>query len=67
MDTPLVKAIREAYRSGQEDEALEPMVVADRSGAPVGRMKNGDYVIFYDIRGEREIGHTQSRASEVFR
>lgn len=67
MDTPLVKAIREAYRSGQEDEALEPMVVADRSGAPVGRMKNGDYVIFYDIRGEREVELTQSLTAEEFR
>jgi 2,3-bisphosphoglycerate-independent phosphoglycerate mutase len=52
---PLSHAIRQAYRSGQEDEALEPLVLADAAGKPVGTLKNGDYVIFYNIRGEREV------------
>jgi len=66
MDTPLVKTVRDAYRSGQEDEALEPIVLLDNDGSPVGRMENGDYVIFYDIRGEREIELTESLTAKKF-
>ena len=63
---PLVQAIKEAYKAGQEDEALEPIVVTDSSGQPAGRLCKGDYVIFYDIRGEREIELTQSLVDKDF-
>jgi 2,3-bisphosphoglycerate-independent phosphoglycerate mutase len=56
----LAGAIREAYKLGQEDEALEPIVKVDRSGRPRGRIGDGESVIFYDIRGEREVELTQS-------
>ena len=52
---PMAEAVRAAYRAGQEDEALEPLVRVDDSGQPVGNVQDGDAVIFYDIRGEREI------------
>lgn len=65
-NSPLVTAVREAFRSGQEDEALEPIVVKDGEGKPVGRLAGGDYVIFYDIRGEREIELTRSLTDEEF-
>ena len=63
---PLVQAIRKAYKTGQEDEALEPLVATDSSGQPLGRLSKGDYVIFYDIRGEREIELTQSLIDKDF-
>jgi 2,3-bisphosphoglycerate-independent phosphoglycerate mutase len=66
MDTPLVEAIRRAYRSGQEDEALEPIVAVDSAGKPIGRFQAGDSVIFYDIRGEREIELTESLTDPEF-
>jgi 2,3-bisphosphoglycerate-independent phosphoglycerate mutase len=53
-DTPMARAIFKAYKDGQEDETLEPLTLVDSQG-PVGKMKNGDYVVFYNIRGEREI------------
>lgn len=56
----LSDAVRAAYRAGQEDEALEPIVAVDGHGAPIGRIRPGDYVIFYDLRGEREVELTQS-------
>lgn len=64
--SPLVEAIRRAYREGQEDEALEPIIVCDHSGHPLGRFEDGDYVIFYDIRGEREVELTQSLTDQNF-
>lgn len=63
---PLVKAIKEAYHHGQEDEALEPIIKVDSHGNPRGRLSEGDYVIFYDIRGEREVQLTQSLTEENF-
>ncbi|MGD8535455.1 MAG: alkaline phosphatase family protein [Candidatus Aminicenantes bacterium] len=63
----MVEAIRKAYQAGQEDEALEPLVAVDSSGQPFGRFEQGDYVIFYDIRGEREIELTQSLINKDFR
>lgn len=59
-------AIREAYANGQEDEALEPIVKVDASGQPVGRIGEGDSIIFYDVRGEREVELTQSLIDQDF-
>jgi len=63
---PLVNAIKRAYKAGQEDEALEPIVVVDPSDNPLGRFKDGDSVIFYDIRGEREAEITRSLIDQNF-
>ena len=53
---PMAQAVWEAYRSGEnDDETLEPRVLCDPQGKPVGRFQEGDYVIFYNLRGEREV------------
>ncbi len=62
----MVKAVRNAYKSGQEDETLEPIILVDKRKNPIGRLKNGDYIIFYNIRGEREIELSQSLINEDF-
>jgi len=62
----MVFAVNEAYDRGEEDEALEPIVAVDRDGQPVGRIKQGDSVIFYDIRGEREVEITESLVKNDF-
>jgi len=36
------RAVRDAYRNGKEDETLPPLVLFDRKGRPVGRLKKGD-------------------------
>lgn len=64
--TAFGEAIRRAYRSGQEDEALEPLIAVDSTGRPVGRIGAGDSVIFYDIRGEREVEITRSLVEPDF-
>jgi len=60
------QSVRNAYRKGQEDESMEPFVLYDREEAPVGRLNKGDYVIFYDLRGEREIELTESLTNPNF-
>lgn len=59
-------AIRALYQKGQGDETLEPIIRLDPVLQPVGRLDNEDVVIFYDLRGEREIELTQSLTEENF-
>ena len=59
-------AVRKAYKDGQEDETLSPLVFRNADGRPVGTMKNGDAVIFYNIRGEREIELTRCLTDPTF-
>ena len=66
---PLAEAVRAAYRAGEDDETMEPLVRvhgAQGQSAPIGRIQDGDYVIFYDLRGEREIELTQAFVDDEF-
>ncbi len=63
---PLAKAVRAAYRAGEDDETMEPLLLVDETGAPIGRIQDGDYVIFYDIRGEREVELTKAFVAGEF-
>jgi 2,3-bisphosphoglycerate-independent phosphoglycerate mutase len=58
----LAKAVRELYRQGQTDYSLEPLVLVDSHGRPIGRIQNGDTVVFCCRRGEREIQLTEAFA-----
>ena len=60
------EGIREAYRRGEDEEGMSPLVLVDGQKGPIGRIGPGDYVIFYDIRGEREIELTQSFTQKGF-
>ena len=62
----MADAVARAYSASQDDEKIEPIVRVDRLGRPVGRIRNGDYVIFYDIRGEREIELTEAFTAPDF-
>lgn len=56
----LAHAVRELYAEGQTDYGLEPIVRVDEQGRPVGRIADGDAVIFCCRRGEREIELTEA-------
>jgi len=60
------EAVRNAYKKGQEDETLLPLILTDPQGKPAGRISKGDSVIFYNIRGEREIELTRSLTEPGF-
>ncbi len=64
--TRLSDAVRQAYGRGEEDELMEPMVAVGPDGAPRGRIRRGDSVIFYNIRGEREFELTRALADPAF-
>jgi len=56
----LAEAVRTAYRAGQIDYAIEPLVAVEPSGAAIGRIVDGDAVVFCCRRGEREIQLTEA-------
>jgi 2,3-bisphosphoglycerate-independent phosphoglycerate mutase len=58
--TALADAVRELYRERQTDYWLEPIVLVDVHGKPVGRIQDGDAVVFCCRRGEREIQLTEA-------
>jgi 2,3-bisphosphoglycerate-independent phosphoglycerate mutase len=56
----LAEAIRELYSAGQTDYSFEPVIFVDPQGIPIGRIKDGDSVIFCLRRGEREVQLTEA-------
>jgi len=63
---PMAEAVRAAYQSWDDDESLGPRVLVDDGGKPLGRFQDGDCVIFYNIRGEREVELCQSLLNDNF-
>ncbi len=63
---PMSYALQNAYAQGQEDETLLPLVRFDPPDEAAGRISPGDSVIFYNIRGEREIELTRSLTEPDF-
>lgn len=66
LKTPMADAVRKAYKQGEDDELMEPIALMGASKKSIGRIKNGDTVIFYDIRGEREIELTKAFTAKSF-
>src|SRR4030043_1681869 len=58
--TELADAVRELYAAGQTDYSLDPVIFVDPQGKPIGRIKDGDSVIFCLRRGEREVQLTEA-------
>jgi len=61
------QAICEAYKRGEDDETMDPLVRVGASGEAVGRICPRDGVIFYNLRGEREIELTRALVEKDFR
>lgn len=53
-ETDPMAAFDHAYEKGETDEFINPIVMVDGAGKPVGLIKKGDSVISYDYRADRE-------------
>lgn len=51
--TDLLAAMQSSYDEGVTDEFMKPVVVTDNSGNPVGTIKEGDVVVFFNFRNDR--------------
>jgi 2,3-bisphosphoglycerate-independent phosphoglycerate mutase len=64
--TDAVAAVGEAYASGETDEFVLPRVLVDEHGEPVGRIRDGDGVIFFNFRSDRARQITRALADPEF-
>jgi len=48
-----VQAVRDSYAGGTTDEFIEPVVLVDEKDEPVGRIADGDAVIYFNYRADR--------------
>jgi 2,3-bisphosphoglycerate-independent phosphoglycerate mutase len=64
--TAIAEMVRAMYAEGQTDYSLEPIVLVSQQGEPVGRVEDGDAVIFCCRRGEREVQLTEAFTDRKF-
>ncbi|MEN6571939.1 MAG: phosphoglycerate mutase (2,3-diphosphoglycerate-independent) [Anaerolineaceae bacterium] len=62
----LADAVRTLYAEGQTDYSISPIILVDQQGRSIGRIKDGDAVIFCCRRGEREIELTEAFTDREF-
>ncbi len=49
----MVGAVQTSYDEGVTDEFIKPIVAVDGTGKPVGTIREGDMVIFFNFRNDR--------------
>jgi len=49
----ILDAMQKSYDAGVTDEFMKPIVVVDENGNPVGTVKEGDMIIFFNFRNDR--------------
>jgi 2,3-bisphosphoglycerate-independent phosphoglycerate mutase len=60
------EAIAASYAAGQTDEFIEPRVIADANGSPIGRIGDRDGVFFFNFRADRAREITRALNSPAF-
>ena len=61
------EAIENSYRENITDEFVEPAVVVDESGTPLGLVQDGDGVIFFNFRADRARQITRALVDRDFK
>jgi 2,3-bisphosphoglycerate-independent phosphoglycerate mutase len=59
-------AIADSYARGVTDEFVEPAVVTDAAGAPVGTVADGDALVFFNFRPDRARELTRAFVDPAF-
>ncbi|MBN1107477.1 MAG: 2,3-bisphosphoglycerate-independent phosphoglycerate mutase, partial [Bacteroidales bacterium] len=49
----ILEAMQRSYDKGVTDEFMKPIVMVDGNGDPVGTLKEGDVVVFFNFRNDR--------------
>ena len=51
--TDPIAAVQKSYERGVTDEFVEPIVIVNENGSPIGTLNDGDSVIFFNFRPDR--------------
>jgi 2,3-bisphosphoglycerate-independent phosphoglycerate mutase len=61
-----VSAVESSYAHGENDEFIKPTVIVNNDGQPVGPIRDGDAVLFFNFRADRAREITRAIAEEGF-
>ena len=64
--TDPLAVLRKRYGEGQTDEFVEPIVVVGDDGEPVGGVRDGDAVLFFNFRTDRPRQLTEALTQRAF-
>ncbi len=65
-DTSAVSAVKKSYNDDVTDEFVVPTVITDENGAPLGKIAEGDSVVFFNFRPDRAREITRTLVDEKF-
>ena len=51
--TNIIDAMQESYNAGVTDEFMKPIVIVDNNSKPIGVVKEGDVIVFFNFRNDR--------------
>jgi 2,3-bisphosphoglycerate-independent phosphoglycerate mutase len=51
--TDVIKGMQDSYDNGVTDEFMKAIVVTDEKGKPLGTIKDGDVIVFFNFRNDR--------------
>lgn len=51
--TDVIEAVQRSYDAGVTDEFIKPIAAVDGGGNPVGTLRDGDMVVFFNFRNDR--------------
>ncbi|MDX1315169.1 MAG: 2,3-bisphosphoglycerate-independent phosphoglycerate mutase, partial [Eudoraea sp.] len=51
--TDILQSIQESYDNGVTDEFIKPIVMVDENGEAVGKIREGDVIVFFNFRNDR--------------
>ncbi|MDX2451044.1 2,3-bisphosphoglycerate-independent phosphoglycerate mutase [Desulfosarcina sp.] len=66
VETDPVAAVKSAYNRDETDEFVQPVVMVDESGKPVGTVTDGDGIIFFNFRADRAREITRAFTEKKF-
>jgi 2,3-bisphosphoglycerate-independent phosphoglycerate mutase len=60
-------AIEDSYKINETDEYIEPKVIVDNNNQPIGTIKEGDAIIFFNYRPDRAIQISKAFVQDDFK
>jgi len=51
--TDIIKGMQDSYNNGVTDEFMKAIVITGKDGKPVGTIKEGDVIVFFNFRNDR--------------
>lgn len=51
--TDIIKAMQDSYDNDITDEFMKPVAVVDNNGEAIGKVKEGDVIVFFNFRNDR--------------